>query len=73
MTTIPASKCTSRPDCPCDFCIKVRAEIAEGRTEKDEQDKLAEDFIAGFEFQTLWDSIRSWAGPGACPACPICN
>jgi hypothetical protein len=28
------SKCTSRPDCPCSFCVNVRAEIAEGRTEK---------------------------------------
>jgi hypothetical protein len=39
------SKCTSRPDCPCDFCVRVRAEIAEGRSEKDEQNKIAEDFL----------------------------
>jgi hypothetical protein len=32
-----ASKCTSRPDCPCDFCVRVRAEIAEGRSEKDKE------------------------------------
>jgi hypothetical protein len=29
MTSIPSSKCTNRPDCPCDFCVRVRAEIAE--------------------------------------------
>jgi hypothetical protein len=40
-----ASKCTSRPDCPCDFCVRVRAEIAEGHSEKDEQNKIAEDFL----------------------------
>jgi hypothetical protein len=34
-----ASKCTSRPDCPCDFCVRVRAEIAEVRSAKDEQNK----------------------------------
>ena len=44
-TPTPASKCTSRPDCPCDFCVRVRAEIAEGRSEKDEQNKIAEDFL----------------------------
>ena len=39
----PASKCTSRPDCPCDFCVRVRAEIADGRSEKDKENQLAED------------------------------
>ena len=43
-----ASKCTSRPDCPCDFCVRVRAEIAEGRSEKDEQNKIAEDFLRSY-------------------------
>ena len=43
-----ASKCTSRPDCPCDFCVGVRAEIAEGRSEKDEQNKIAEDFLLSY-------------------------
>jgi hypothetical protein len=47
MTGIP-SKCTRRPDCPCDFCVKVRAEIAEGKTEKDEQNTLAEDFLRSY-------------------------
>jgi hypothetical protein len=41
-------KCTSRPDCPCDFCVRVRAEIAEGRSEKDEQNKIAEDFLRSY-------------------------
>lgn len=34
------TKCTSRPDCPCDFCVRVRA-IAEGRSERDTQDRSA--------------------------------
>ena len=38
-------ECTSRPDCPCDFCVRVRAEIAEGRLEKDKENQLAEDFL----------------------------
>jgi hypothetical protein len=45
---IPASKCTSRPDCPCDFCVRVRAEIAEGRSEKDKENQLAEDFLRSY-------------------------
>jgi hypothetical protein len=44
----PASKCTSRPDCPCDFCVRVRAEIVEGRSEKDEQTKIAGDFLRSY-------------------------
>ena len=42
------SKCTSRPDCPCDFCVRVRAEIAEGRSEKDMENQLAEDFLRSY-------------------------
>jgi hypothetical protein len=42
---VTKSNCTSRPECPCDFCVRVRAEIAEGRSEKDEQNKIAEDFL----------------------------
>jgi hypothetical protein len=34
-----------RPECPCDFCVRVRAEIAEGRSEKDEQNKIVEDYL----------------------------
>jgi hypothetical protein len=42
------SKCTSRPDCPCDFCVRVRAEIAEGRSEKDKENQIAEDFLRSY-------------------------
>jgi hypothetical protein len=42
------SKCTSRPDCPCDFCVRVRAEIADGRSEKDKENQLAEDFLRSY-------------------------
>jgi hypothetical protein len=42
------SKCTSRPDCPCDFCVRVRAEIAEGRSKKDEENRLAEEFLRSY-------------------------
>jgi hypothetical protein len=52
------SKCTSRPDCPCDFCVRVRAEIAEGRSEKDEQNKIAEDFLRSYS-QTNPDAGNS--------------
>jgi hypothetical protein len=44
----PESKCTSRPDCPCDFCVRIRAEIAEGRSEKDNENQLAEDFLRSY-------------------------
>jgi len=43
-----ASKCISRPDCPCDFCVRVRAEVAEGRSEKDKENQLAEDFLRSY-------------------------
>ena len=47
---VTKSKCTSRPECPCDFCVRVRvrAKIAEGRSEKDEQNKVAEDFLRSY-------------------------
>ena len=41
---IPASKCTSRPDCPCEFCVRVRTEP----WERDIRDSLAEDFIRSY-------------------------
>jgi hypothetical protein len=40
--------CTSKPECPCDSCVRVRAEIAEGRSGKDEQNKIAEDFLRSY-------------------------
>jgi DNA gyrase inhibitor GyrI len=42
------SNCTSRRDCRCDSCVKVRAEIAQGRKKKDEDNKLAEDFLRSY-------------------------
>jgi hypothetical protein len=48
---VTKSKCTSRPECPCDFCVRVRAKIAEGSSEKDEQNKIAEDFPLVFADQ----------------------
>ena len=45
---VTKSKCTNRPACPCDFCVRVRAEIAEGRSEKGEQNKIAEDFLRSY-------------------------
>jgi hypothetical protein len=32
MTPMSESKCTSRPDCPCAFCIKRNADLAAGLT-----------------------------------------
>lgn len=43
-----ASKCTSRPDCPCDFCVRIRAEIAGGRSEKDVRDQTTLEWITEF-------------------------
>ena len=37
---------------PCDFCIRVRAEIAEGRSEKDKENQLAEEFLRSYS-QTM--------------------
>jgi hypothetical protein len=48
----PASKCTSQPDCSCDLCVRVRAEIAEGRSEKEKENQLAEEFLRSYS-QTL--------------------
>lgn len=42
------SLCTSRPDCPCAFCVGVRKELAEGTTEKDLQDRVLDDFLKAY-------------------------
>jgi hypothetical protein len=55
---IPASKCTSRPDCPCEFCIQTRVELSEGSSERDIQDRLAEDFIDSYLQPAHVDSLR---------------
>ena len=44
MKPIPPSKCTNRPDCPCAFCVQTRAELSEGRSERDTQDRLGAPF-----------------------------
>ena len=41
LTPIPTSKCTSRPDCPCEFCVCRRSRLSPGEV----QDNLAEDFL----------------------------
>jgi hypothetical protein len=47
MSTIPA-KCTCRPDCPCEFCVRTRAELSQGLTERDTQDQSAREFIDAY-------------------------
>ena len=42
------SKCTSGPDWPCEFCVSLRAKHAEGRSEKDIEKQLAEDFLRSY-------------------------
>lgn len=42
------STCTSRPDCHCDFCVRLRAKIAKARSEKDKDNQLAEDFLRSY-------------------------
>jgi hypothetical protein len=55
------SACTSRPDCPCMFCVGVRFEISQGRSEKDVLDQIAAEWIAAFTFSV----IEKWTGkPG---------
>jgi hypothetical protein len=43
-----ASKCTSRPDCACDFCVPLGAKIAEGRSEKGKENQLGEAFLRSY-------------------------
>jgi hypothetical protein len=57
-----SSKCTSLSACPCDFCVRVRAEIAEGRSEKDEQDKIAEDSSAWIRRPSLRGKLGEMTG-----------
>jgi hypothetical protein len=39
------SRCDSGPDCPCEFCVSLRAKHGEGRSEKDIEKQLAEDSL----------------------------
>ena len=36
---VTKSKCTSRPECPCDFCVRVRAKIAGAARKKTKRTK----------------------------------
>jgi hypothetical protein len=42
------TNCSSRADCLCDFCVSLRAKHAEGRSEKDMENQLAEDFLRSY-------------------------
>jgi hypothetical protein len=35
------SECTSRPECPCEFCESVRKQMRKGKSRKQELDDLA--------------------------------
>jgi hypothetical protein len=50
--------CTSRPDCPCEFCVSLRAKHAEGRSEKDEENRLAEEFLRSYSTRALKPSQK---------------
>jgi hypothetical protein len=72
MTPIPASKCTSRSHCPCDFCVRVRVEIAEGRSEKDEQNKIAEDFLRSYsQSKPAWENSSKLPATIYSPVCAV--
>ena len=50
---IPAPKCTSRPDCPCDFYTGLRTKIFCDRRDREmaeraEENRLAEGFICAY-------------------------
>jgi hypothetical protein len=51
MTSVSPPKCTSRPDCPCDFCTGLRVKAFCNRRDREmdaeraEENQLAEDFL----------------------------
>jgi hypothetical protein len=49
-------KCTSRPNCSCDFCERSRSEPSA----RDEQDQLALDYIDALETEYIGESLREW-------------
>jgi hypothetical protein len=68
---VPAAKCTSRPDCPCEFCVETRKELSGGRSGRDTQDPSAREFIDTY----LRESIhlrrdRETESPEAHIVCP---
>ena len=40
--------CTSRPDCSCNFCTRLREKHASGKSEKEELNRAAEDFLRSY-------------------------
>jgi hypothetical protein len=60
MTSIPASKCINRPDCPCEFCMQSRAEFAEGRTPGQELDGLASEWIGDYSAAEVANINPGW-------------
>jgi hypothetical protein len=51
------SQCTSRPDCPCAFCVRGRTEPSE----RDKLDQLANDYISEYgEYEYIGESLREW-------------
>jgi hypothetical protein len=46
------SECTSLPKCPCDFCTGLRAKHAAENRKKNEQNKIAEDFLRSYSQST---------------------
>ncbi len=58
--TTPSSKCTSRPDCPCDFRVRSREELAAGRTEGRPIDQVAVDWIDRFNMQETERISPDW-------------
>ena len=43
------TRCTNRPDCPCQFCTDTRAEMAEGRTAQDKEARLILEYCHEFD------------------------
>jgi hypothetical protein len=48
------SRCDSGPDCPCEFCVSLRAKHGEGRSEKD---TFADCVRADFHFAAVSRSV----------------
>lgn len=42
------TNCNNRPDCPCPFCTARRKRHEEGRSESEQQNQLAEDFLNAY-------------------------
>ena len=42
------TECTSRPSRPCDFCCRFREKHTTCRSEKDNENQFAEDFLRSY-------------------------